>query len=506
MYEREYVRQIEELRKRIVLLEEENSRLEKLSRQADASNKAKSDFLAMISHEIRTPMNGVIGLTELLLDTKLDEKQEQYAGLILISARNLLTLINSILDFSKIEADKMELEIAEFNLGRLVDELIVMYGVSGRKKKIRIYAEVDESAEGNYRGDSYRIRQILINLLGNGIKFTEAGSVVLRVKRVDQAPGRERIRFEVCDSGPGIPADKLDQLFKPFSQLDISSTRRYGGTGLGLSISQKLVKLMGGQIGVESEPDRGSTFWFTIPLDPVDSAISAVGSRQSEEETGVIAGTESMQSGPEEKGPMILIVEDDETNRFVLEAILRRTGARSQIAYNGREAVDLFRQQNFDLIFMDCQMPVMDGFEATEKIHSWAAQQSRKRPHVIALTADATKATRQRCKEVGMDDYLVKPLDFVKLQRVLDNWLPEFEMEVVSPRHAVETDSEPSPAGEIPPGEQIDFTVLERLNKNMGNVDPVIRVFLDFSLSGLSSFMKRLIGKIMKAYGARPIL
>lgn len=485
---------IDELKATVARLEKDNAQLTKLAQQADAANKAKSDFLAMISHEIRTPMNGVIGLTEILLGTELDSKQNHYAGLILISARNLLTLINSLLDFSKIEAKMMELDIAEFNLKKLIDELMALYSVATERKDVKVYAEIDPRVAKLYKGDSYRIRQILVNLLGNGIKFTDEGSVILKVIFAGTTDdGRDKLRFEVKDSGPGIPADKLDRLFKPFSQVDASSTRRYGGTGLGLSICQKLVELMDGEIGVTSEMFVGSTFWISVPLEPVVGQFKEERKVSGSVEIIPPVRNENVLGGKRtpSEGPLFLVVDDDETNRFVLETVLVKSGARVLTARNGMEAIELFLLNNLDLILMDCQMPVMDGFEASRRIQAKAIELSRKKPCIIALTADATRSTRQLCKEVGMDDYLTKPLEFGILQRVIDNWLPGSGIQVISHHDESEVQAtDPLVEDEDLLGEQIDAKVLEGLKKNMGDIGPVIRVFLA-SLPGRLDAMKK---------------
>lgn len=470
---------IAELETEIERLERENKSLRKKAKQADSANQAKSDFLAMISHEIRTPMNGVIGISELLLDTDLSARQKHFAQLIRTSAASLLALINNLLDFSKIEAEKMALDIEPFVLDDLLSQLIVLYQVTGRRKDLRVTLEIDSSLSGRYLGDAYRLRQVLVNLLGNAVKFTEQGGVELRVVRESFRGRVEQVRFEVRDTGVGIAEESMEKLFHPFSQVDSSSTRRYGGSGLGLSICAKLIKLMGGRFGVDSKLGHGSTFWFILPLEIAQTA-SEHGGRASEpfQDRPVSPEQDPLDPLPmvSERALRLLIVDDEETNRILMAETFRHTGMEIFMADNGQEAIDLCRVHPFNLVFMDCQMPVKDGFQATAAILAQADKAGRKPPTIIALTADATSTTKKRCKEVGMVDYLVKPLDFRKLQEVLSNWLPELQASIL-PRSLAEitaVDRENTAPG----GSIINREALARLREHVGNITPVAGVFI----------------------------
>ncbi len=452
---------------RIRELEQKVQQLESKARRADSDNQAKSDFLAMISHEIRTPMNGVIGLSELLLDTELAPKQQQFSKLILSSARSLLTLINSLLDFSKIEADKMRLEMQPFDLQVLLQEVTTLYGLSGKRKGLDVELDLQFTPAGSYLGDEYRIRQILVNLLGNAIKFTDQGKVVLSVITDQAAP--EWIRFTVTDTGVGIAHDKQDLLFDPFAQVDSSVTRQYSGTGLGLTISRKLVELMGGTMGFASKPGKGSSFWFTLHLSQSDSAkiqhpSAGEGARPEQE----------MLPENRTRSARILIVDDDETNRMVLEEIFRKTEAEVTSAENGKPAVELCEHQFFDLILMDCRMPVMDGFEAVGHIRKQQRLLGRSGSIIIALTADGTRDAEKKCSAVGMDGYLLKPLDTQELQNVLNARLPDFKLNILPKQDRGED-------RELQEGKRqsvVDLDVLEKLCQNIGDIKPVVTIFL----------------------------
>ncbi len=375
---------------------------------ANDANAAKSAFLSNMSHEIRTPMNSIIGMAHLVLKTELSPKQRDYIGKIQYSSRHLLDLINDILDFSKIEADKIVIEALDFQLGSMIADMSSQLEHVATAKGLALLVDIDPQLSQPLRGDPLRLRQILLNYIGNAIKFTPLGKITVRVRLLEEEADNLLLRFEVQDTGIGMNEAAMAQLFQPFQQADTSTTRNYGGTGLGLAISKKLAELMGGEVGVESQPALGSTFWFTARLGR-GVVTTASAARPSFDPSRI-------------KGAAILLVEDNLFNQQVGQEILEDAGAIVTIANNGQEAIDWLLKAHFDCVLMDVQMPVMDGLEATRQIRANPALSATP---VIGLTANAGTEDQTRCFDAGMNDFLSKPFDPDRFFAVLSAWLPQ---------------------------------------------------------------------------------
>lgn len=457
------------------LIETRTRELKGAKAAAEGANRAKSAFVANMSHEIRTPLNAIIGLTHLLRRGLVDAAQREKLEKIVDASRHLLSVINDILDFSKIEAGKVTLSTADFALGRLLDNVVSMIGPKAREKHLELVVDL-EDLPPVLVGDSTRLAQALLNYLSNAVKFTELGKITVRISIAEETTADLLVRFEVTDTGIGIPAEKIGGIFAAFEQVDASISRRYGGTGLGLAITRRLAHLMGGDAGVRSQPGRGSTFWFTARLGK---------SRLKPEELIEIPPVVELSLQDMPAGARILLAEDNRINQEVAVELLTEVGLKVEVANDGAEALEKARAGSFDLILMDMQMPDMDGLEATRAIR--ALPDCATVP-ILALTANAFDEDRERCREAGMNDFIAKPVDPDQLYGTLMRWLPAGQ--ILAPPDSADAESIPAELAAIA---GLHATRgLKTLNGNLDAYLRLLRLFASDHADDISRLRQRL--------------